>query len=317
MATKITQNIITSYLNCKYKGYLKLVGECGTESDYEAMTATAEQASRQETIAKLAARFGDGDSDGGTSVTAAVLKHGKTLLADASLEDDILSLRFDALKWADGASKLGDHHYVPVLHNHGDKVSRRQTLLLAVLSLTLDHVQGMHPTFGLVARGSEGGLGKVRLDARLYRQAEQILDELKRLLADGEAPRLTLNSHCQVCEFRQRCRSQAEKADDISLLGGVGAKELRRYNRKGIFTLTQLSCTFRARKNGKRVKRADHRRYVALQALAIREKKVHIFGTPDAPCKPMEVFFDAEGNEDASFVYLLGIPGTTTPLSMR
>ena len=261
----------------------------------------------RQALAKLVARFGEGDACRGTAVTAATLKQGAPLLADADLEDDGLSLRFDALKRADGASKLGDHHYLPVLHDHGDKVGRQQKLLLAVLGLVLARVQGLRPAVGLVARGPEGRLGKVRLDAKLYRQAEQVLDELKRLQAGGEPPRLTLNGHCQVCEFRQRCRKQAEEADDISLLGGVGEKELQRYNRKGIFTLTQLSCTFRPRKRGKRVKRAGYVRYAALQALAIREKKVHVYGTPDLPRKPVQVFLDAEGNEDGSFVYLLGV----------
>src|SRR5207247_937345 len=146
---------------------------------------------------------------------------------------------------ADGTSKVGDHHYLPILHHHGDKVSRQQKLLLAVFGLVLARVQGLQPGVGLIARGPEGRLGKVRLDAKLYRQAEQVLDELKRLYAGGEPPRLMLNGHCQQCEFRQRCRTKAEDADDISLLGGVGEKELKRYNRKGIFTLTQLSCTFR------------------------------------------------------------------------
>src|SRR5262249_53529187 len=142
--------------------------------------------------------------------------------------------------------------------------------------------------------------------AKLCRQAQQVLDELKRLQARSEAPRLMLNRHCQACEFRQRCRAEAEKADDISLLETVGEKELKKHQRKGIFTLTQLSCTFRPRKRGKRVKRKDHNRYAALQALAIREKKVHVYGTPELPCKVVQVYFDAEGSEDGGFAYLLG-----------
>ena len=55
------------------------------------------------------------------------------------------------------------------------------------------------------------------------------------------------------------------------------------------------------------MKRTGHVRYAALQALAIREKKVHVYGTPDLPHKPVQVFFDAEGVEDGSFVYLLGV----------
>jgi hypothetical protein len=60
MATKITRNIIESYLSCKYKGHLKLTGENGTISDYEAMTTAATTSSREEALTRLAARFGEG-----------------------------------------------------------------------------------------------------------------------------------------------------------------------------------------------------------------------------------------------------------------
>jgi predicted RecB family nuclease len=307
MSAKITREVLEGYLSCKYKGHLKLAGQAGTPSDYEAMMSAAKAGSREAALAKLVARFGQGDACRGGPVTAATLKQGPPLLADIDLEGEGLSLRLDALKRADGRSKLGEHHYLPVLHVHGDKVGRQEKLLLAVLGLALAQVQRLRPAIGLVARGPEARLGKVRLDARLYRQAQQVLDELKRLQAGGEPPRLTLNKHCQVCEFRQRCRKQAEEADDISLLGGVGEKELKRYHRKGIFTLTQLSCTFRPRKRAKRVKWTGHPHYAALQALAIREKKVHVYGTPELPRKPVQVFLDAEGSEDGGFVYLLGV----------
>jgi hypothetical protein len=186
-------------------------------------------------------------------------------------------------------------------------VSRARKMLLAVLGLVLARLQGLRPATGLVAHSPEGRLGKVRLDPKLYHQAEQVLDELKLIQEKGGPPRLMLNGHCQVCEFRQRCRMQAERADDISLLKSVSEKELRKLNRKGIFTLTQLSCTFRPRKKGKRIKRPDHVRYPALQALALREKKVHVYGTPDISRKPIQVFLDAEGSEDGGFAYLLGV----------
>jgi predicted RecB family nuclease len=304
---KISNEILEAYLNCRTKGYLKLVGETGTKSDYEAMTEAASRASREVALAGLVARYGEGDAHRGTVITAAMLKQGAPVLVDAVLEDDGVSIRVDALKRADGASKLGEHHYLPVLHNHGEKVGRPRKLLLAMLGLALARVQGVQAAVGLIARGPDGRLGKVCLNATLYKQAEQAIDEVKRLQAGGELPRLTLNKHCHLCEFRQRCHTQAEKADDISLLEGVGEKELKKYNRKGIFTLTQLSCTFRPRKRGKRVKRSSYPHYPALQALAIREKKVHVYGTPDIPHKLVQVFFDAEGVEDGSFVYLLGV----------
>ena len=60
MATKITRNIIEFYLNCKYKGYLKVAGESGTQSEYEAMTTAARASSREQALTRLAARFGEG-----------------------------------------------------------------------------------------------------------------------------------------------------------------------------------------------------------------------------------------------------------------
>lgn len=208
MATKITWDIIESYLNCKYKGHLKLTGARGTPSDYEAMTTAATASSREQVVARLVARFGDGDGYRGLTVTAAVLKQGVQLLADTQLEDDALSLPLDALKRADGASKLGEHHYLPVLHSHGDKVDQLPKLLLAVVGLILGHVQGLRPVVGLVVRGTGTRLGKVSLDAKLYRQAEQVLGDLVRLKEGCEPPRLTLSQRASV-RVGRRCRSPA------------------------------------------------------------------------------------------------------------
>jgi hypothetical protein len=95
----------------------------------------------------------------------------------------------------------------------GDGAARREKLLLAMFALALAPIQGLRPASGLVAHGPGATLGKVRLDAKLYRQAEQALDEVKRLHSRDESPRLTLNGHCPVCEFRQRCRRWIKDGD--------------------------------------------------------------------------------------------------------
>jgi predicted RecB family nuclease len=304
MATKITRHIIESYLNCKYKGYLKLTGESGTPSDYEAMTTAARTSLREQAVARLVARFSEGDAYQGTTLTVAALKQKALLLVEADLEDDAFSLRLDALKRADGVSALGNHYYVPVLHNHTDKFCRQQKLLLAVLGLMLGRVQGLRPSTGLVVRGPEGRLGKIRVDAKLYSQAQQVLDEVKRLQEGGKPPRLTLNEHCQVCEFRQRCHRQAEEADDISLLGGLSTNEATTLNGRGIFTVTQYSYTFRPGRI-KRIagKKHDH----ALQALALREKTVYVAQRPELPGGKASLFLDVEGLPDEGFYYLIGL----------
>jgi glucose-6-phosphate dehydrogenase assembly protein OpcA len=104
---KITNEILEAYLNCKTKGHLKLVGKTGTKSEYEAMTEAANQASRGVSLAVIVARHGEDNVYRGTAITAAMLKQGAPLFADAIVEDDGMSIRFDALKRVDGASKLG------------------------------------------------------------------------------------------------------------------------------------------------------------------------------------------------------------------
>src|SRR3954466_6831250 len=98
---EITNEILEAYLNCKTKGHLKLVGETGAKSNYEAMTEAASRASREVALAGLVARYREGDAYRGTVITAAMLKQGAPVLADAILEDDGVTIRVDALKRAD------------------------------------------------------------------------------------------------------------------------------------------------------------------------------------------------------------------------
>ena len=67
------------------------------------------------------------------------------------------------------------------------------------------------------------------------------------LVANTTPPDLVLNRHCGQCEFQGRCHKQATEKDDLSLLGGMSAKERKKLHGKGIFTVTQLSYTFRPR----------------------------------------------------------------------
>src|SRR5262249_26204813 len=54
------------------------------------------------------------------------------------------------------------------------------------------------------------------------------------------------------------------------------------------------------------VPRTQHR-YHALQAMAIRDKRVYLFGTPEVPVAPVTIYLDIEGLPDEGFVYLIGM----------
>src|SRR5262245_788561 len=299
MPPRITADVLEAFLHCRYKGYLRQAGQAGTQSEFEALGAEQRAAVRRRAIEQITARHAGGELLSTAPLTAAILKQGAAFVLDATLEDDAFSLRFDGLKKVDGPSKLGDYHYVPVLF-HGGSVRKEQRLLLDVWGLLLSRVQGRTPGHGVVWHGRECRATKVRLTPD-PRKAERLLRDLRQS-RDAGPPRLVLNDHCQVCEFRRRCHDQAVREDNLSLLRGLGETEVGGYARKGILTLTQLAHTFRPRRKGKRaVGRARHR-YHALQAMAIRDKRVYLFGTPEVPDAPVRIYLDVESLPDEGFV---------------
>jgi predicted RecB family nuclease len=306
MATKITREILESYLCCKTKARLKLMGEGGNKSDYEVLLDANGQAVRQQAIGKILAKHPEEDVARDVSLTVDELRTGLSYVLSADLEDDIVSLRFDGLKRVDGPSNLGAFHYVPMLFHEGRKVGKGQRLLLELYGLLLSRLQGRMPSNGIILHGKECRMTRVRL-GRDLRKTERLYREVKEMLVTESSPALILNDHCQVCEFRQRCHDQAVREDSISLIRGISEKEVKNYGRKGIFTVTQLAHTFRARRKGKRQVHRSYKHHHALQALAVREQRVYVFGTPELKASSVRIYLDLEGDPDEGYVYLVGM----------
>src|SRR5262249_38672526 len=138
------------------------------------------------------------------ALTPSVLRNGASYILDATLEDGLISLSFDGLKRIPGPSDLGNFHYIPLLLCEGRKVRKEQRSLLELYALLLARIQGRAPTSGIVWCGRDCRAAKVRIGPDL-RRAERLLREVKEAADPDSPPRLILNDHCQVCEFRQRC----------------------------------------------------------------------------------------------------------------
>src|ERR1700694_3564309 len=89
------------------------------------------------------------------------------------------------------------------------------------------------------------------------------------------------------------------------LLSGMTEKERRKLHEKGIFTVTQLSYTFRPSRRPKRLRAKPEQYRHSLRALAIRQKKVHIIGNPEIKIEGTPVYIDVEGLPDRDFYYLI------------
>ena len=306
MSKKITKDILESYLYCKTKAQLKLDGQRGSKSDYESMVLELKDEVRAKAVEKIMSKTQEEDIPRHISLTTPLLKKGTRYILDAMFEDDHFSLSFDGLKRVEGASKLGDFHYVPILFQEGGKIDKEQRQLMELYGLLLSRLQKTMPNHGVIWNGVELNSSRVRL-GRDLRKTEQILRNVRESMTAESLPVLILNDHCQICEYQKRCRDQAMQEDNLSLLPRMSEKEILKLNRRGIFTITQLSCTFRPRKKSKKLRLNQYRHQNALKALAIRENKIFVHGPVEVPESQVQIFLDIEADREGAFVYLIGV----------
>lgn len=303
MGGEITRAIVEAYVRCRYKAYLLLEGHAGDESEYGALRAAAQAVVRHRAIAELERVHGPGGIARGEALTVEVLRCGRPALLDV-LGGPGGVLAIDGLQRVPGESALGAFHYIPLLFAEGPRVRPEHRLLVELFAQLLAPAQGLLPGRGVVWHGA-GSPSTIKLsdDARRARRA---LVELGQLRAGGAPPSLVLNEHCALCAFRRRCHEQAVQEDSLSLLRGLVPKEIARYARKGILTLTQLAHTFRPRRSRKPAT-AQKKRHYALQAMAIRDRRIYVIGAPVVPDGPVQIYLDVESEPDAGFVYLIGL----------
>jgi predicted RecB family nuclease len=87
----------------------------------------------------------------------------------------------------------------------------------------------------------------------------------------------------------------------------MNKKQILKFEKKGIFTVKQLSYLYRPRKRGRRsrLERVAHK--YELQALALRTGNIYIQDKPtEIPKHEVEIFIDLECIPDESFFYLFG-----------
>jgi predicted RecB family nuclease len=87
----------------------------------------------------------------------------------------------------------------------------------------------------------------------------------------------------------------------------MSAKDRKKLHGKGIFTVTQLSYTFRPRRRRRESTGKQEKYHQSLRALAIRKNMIHAVGLPDLRFEGTPVLLDVEGVPDRNFYYLIGI----------
>jgi len=196
--------------------------------------------------------------------------------------------------------------FIPIRFIFRNKLTRDDRLLVAFDVLVLSEFLGHGVSQGKIIHGDDCGTLKVKTEG-LLGQVRKLTAKMTEVVASGSPPDLVLNRHCGECEFQARCRQKAIEKDDLSLLAGMKEDERKEYNNKGIFSVTQLSYTFRPRRRPKKLRDKREKHHHSLKALAIREKKIYIVGSPKLQIEGIPVYLDVEGLPDRDFYYLLGL----------
>jgi predicted RecB family nuclease len=302
----LTDRLLRDDLECNYKSYLRLQSQSCRASDFSALCSRLDARYRESAFKSLVTQKSAGavEQFENTRVQDGMVR-GDGLILNAVGSSGELTTHFDALERCSGESRLGTHRYRPIRFCRHQRPSSVLRLLLAFDALVLSSLQGANSADGIIVCGPAFRRMRIDLQTDIDHLAP-ILRRLRHELIENSEPPLVLNRHCDLCEFKHVCRNKAMNSDNLSLLKGMTSKEMTRYNAKGIFTINQLSYTFRLRRPAKRQKQ-HFRHNFALQALALREKTVHVHGDPKLSLQPIQVYLDIEGLPDRTFYYLIGV----------
>ena len=264
---KLTSELFGAFLKCPTKCYLRSAGQAGSGNAYADWVREQNDGYRKEGVQRLVAAAGDGIA--ATTPGTDNLKSGAWRLAvDLSLETETMASRLHAVERVSSQGRGKPAQFIPVRFVFFNKLTKNDRLLVAFDALVLSEVLGREVSVGKIIHGDDQAALKVKV-ASLLETVQKQTAKMSVMLAGGSPPDLVLNRHCGECEFRDGCHQKAMEKDDLSLLGGMSAKERQSLRSKGIFTVTQLSYTFRPRRRPKRLRDKREKYHHALKALAI------------------------------------------------
>ncbi len=299
MQPSLSEKTVASYLLCKTKAGLTLSGEKGNKCEYETLLEETSYRIRQRFLASFAGEAICSNA----LLTRDVLKSGPLIITNSTIRDESSTFDVDLLLRRPGNSSLGSFYYAPMLVHGGYSKPPNARQILGVTAAMLATLEPKSPKIGLIINAASSESPKsIPLSCKPQ--------ELRKILRGLEAvreqtPKVQINKHCDVCEFRARCASVAKAEDDLSQLRGLNPNSISKLNRRGIFTVSQYSFTYRASRSHSG--RTGYSRQHALQAMAIRTQRLYVVGEPAVPECETEVYLDFEGDPERRFVYLIGV----------
>lgn len=302
----ISARLFEANLKCPAKCFLWSRGETTPGNVYAHWVRTQQETSRSEWVKRLLARSTPGECIIGPSSMEDLKTAQWRLVVDFVARAGNLESHIHALQRIPPGERGEPAQFIPMRFVFTNNLTTHDKLLLAFDAYVFSAALGREIAVGKIIHGDDHAALKVKTLA-LADEVRRRLAKIAALLSSPAPPDLVLNRHCAECEFQTRCRQKALERDDLSLLAGMSEKERHTFRSKGIFSVMQLSYTFRPRRRPKRFRDKREKYHHSLKALAVREQKIHIVGRPELTIAGTPVFLDVEGLPDRDFYYLIGM----------
>ncbi len=301
----ISDKIFLNYLQCKYKAYLKFYDKTGIMSDYEKFSKEQNTSYRRSAREYFRQSIQTITLPKATTTFKDIKNRRLVAITDVSIVNERHDLTLDAIELESSLS-LEKPAYRPIIYLPHQKTTKQDKLLLAFCGLALSYEQKAEPKNGRFILGEKFSSSRVLLSP-LIKTAGKIEKEIVKMMETQTPPLLRLNDHCQICEFQESCHTTVKEKNDLSLLRGLSGKEIDTLNKRGIFTVTQYSYTFRPRRARKLLSKNIIKHHYSLNALAIRTQTIYIAGKPELSTAKTRIFLDVEGIPDENIYYLIGL----------
>jgi predicted RecB family nuclease len=229
----IDNELINAIIHCKYKAYLKRNSQSSARTDFEIVVEKLKE--KQKSIV------------------------GCKEISFKNTEMDLI---------LDGISNDNKNYSIPILISPFEKVQKSDKLFIALQAYFIKQNFNLKIEEAEIIFGKQQNKTKIILD-KLVKELKKAIAIIEQIQKTEIPPLFYKNTHCQLCEFNRICDEKLRERDDLSLLGNLKPKEIEQKNNRGIFSIKQLSYTFRPNKNPYR-----RRKYIPeLKAFAIREQR--------------------------------------------
>lgn len=181
-----------------------------------------------------------GDWEAGLAATRALMAEGVPGISQGVLVHGDRVGRPDLLRRIEEPSSLGPWRYEAGDVKSSATPHSEQVLQVAFYADLLQTVQGVIPDSGYLVLG-DGREERFELGPFLL-TLEEVLTEIREIRDGTRHPELHLDEDCGACEWRQACRGDAETADHLSRVAGLGRGLTELLRQAGVNSTRELAA---------------------------------------------------------------------------